>query len=297
MPNAKKKGSGSKISNTEWGMVISALFIIDGIQFSLDWVGIPWIATVGMIANRFISFVTSLAWPTYLYLRGVSLSAPRAMSIIVAFFFEEIPDVDALPFWGLDGIVMCASVKAEEKIKEKTGIDVEKVAGMAQDKTSDVDNTTTNPTEGGENSDEYADAMGQENESRNESEPEDTGVADENKEGDEKHETSDEEADELGKESDKKSEEGKSKDAKDKEKEKGKGGGGQPKTRGGGLDFGGGQRGARGQNSAEAGQDPLNLRGSKADTERILEKEKRSALDNLLDLGGMGKDDETSHSE
>lgn len=131
MPDAKKreekKESGSKISNLEWGMVISLLAIVDTIQIGLDL-----LAQVGVLVNRFIDIVVAMAWPTYLKLRGVKLNAPRVISIIAAFFFEEIPDVDALPFWTADGIVMLASIKAEEKIKEETGIDVGAIASGAE---------------------------------------------------------------------------------------------------------------------------------------------------------------------
>ena len=88
--NPKGKG-GPKISNTEWGMVISLLGLIDLIQFGLDWIGIPFIANVGTIANRLIDVVTGLAWTTYLYLRGVNLKSVKTVgSILLTFFLEEI---------------------------------------------------------------------------------------------------------------------------------------------------------------------------------------------------------------
>ncbi len=116
MAEKKAKKSGPNISKLEWGMVISILGIIDIAQFVLDWIGIPFIATVGTLLNRFISFATGLAWPTYLYLRGVNFDAPKILTVSLGFLLEEIPDVDAMPFWFLDGIVMYASVEAEKKL-------------------------------------------------------------------------------------------------------------------------------------------------------------------------------------
>ena len=52
-PTEKK---GSKISNTEWGLVIGALFVIDLIQIGLDL-----LAQVGVILNRFIDVFVGCA--------------------------------------------------------------------------------------------------------------------------------------------------------------------------------------------------------------------------------------------
>ncbi len=128
----KKKEDGSKISDTEWGMVISFLFIVDGIQLGLNFIGIPFIATLGLLVNRFISFAMALAWPTYLYLRGVNLGGAKMISVVVTFFVESIPNIDSLPMWGLEGIYMMALVKAEEKIKYETGVDVGTIVHMSK---------------------------------------------------------------------------------------------------------------------------------------------------------------------
>jgi preprotein translocase subunit SecF len=51
----KAKKSGPNISKLEWGMVISILGIIDIAQFVLDWIGIPFIATVGTYSSLFVA--------------------------------------------------------------------------------------------------------------------------------------------------------------------------------------------------------------------------------------------------
>ena len=92
--------NGPKISNVEWGLVIGALFMVDIVQIVLDL-----LAQIGVILNRFIDIVVGMALAFYLQMRGQSMANPkRLMGIIGTFVLEEIPDVDALPFWFLDGI-------------------------------------------------------------------------------------------------------------------------------------------------------------------------------------------------
>ena len=127
---AKKKKGGPEISNTEWGMAISALAIIDVVQFGLDWIGIPFVLNAGTVLNRFIDIGTGLAWTTYLKLRGINLDAPKIMGLIITFFLEEIPDIDALPLWTADGVFMYISVKAEKELEKvaEVGVAVAAVA-------------------------------------------------------------------------------------------------------------------------------------------------------------------------
>jgi hypothetical protein len=133
----KKKKTGSKISNTEWGMLIGILGVIDAIQVGLDLIGIPFLASLGTIANRFIDVAVAFALPTYLYLRGVNMKQAKIIgSLMLTFFFEEIPAVDALPLWSADGAYIFLVTKAEEKIKEKTEIDAEKAIAAAKTKTA-----------------------------------------------------------------------------------------------------------------------------------------------------------------
>ena len=107
----------SKISNVEWGLVIGVLFLIDLIQIGLDL-----LAQVGVILNRFIDIFVGLSLGFYLQLRGQSLADPkRLIGLIGTFFAEEIPDLDALPFWGLDGIYNMSLSKSDKIIGQIPG--------------------------------------------------------------------------------------------------------------------------------------------------------------------------------
>ena len=118
--NDKKKEGGSDISNTEWGMVISLLGIVDLIQIILNLA-----LQIGVIVNRFIDIAVGLAWLTYLYLRGVNLKSVKTVgSIILTFFLEEIPDVDALPLWVADGVFVFSVTKAEKELEKAAAVGV-----------------------------------------------------------------------------------------------------------------------------------------------------------------------------
>ncbi len=96
------------ISNVEWGLSIGLLFLIDLFQFILDLIGI------GLVLNSFIDVWVGLSYPFYLRWRGLKLMKPsRAAGLIGTFVFEMIPAVNALPLWGLDGIVNLAIYKGE----------------------------------------------------------------------------------------------------------------------------------------------------------------------------------------
>ena len=113
MAEAKK----SKISNTEWGLLISALFVIDLIQIALDL-----LFQIGVVVNRFIDIFVGMALPFYLHIRGESMADPkRLIGLLVTFVGEEIPDVDALPLWGLDGIYNFTLSKANKTIAKVVG--------------------------------------------------------------------------------------------------------------------------------------------------------------------------------
>lgn len=120
----RKKGGGSKISNAEWVIVLILLGIVDLVQFALDWIGIPYVATVGMIANRLISWVMGILWPTYLWLRGVRFNTVRVFSFILSLFIKEIPDIDSFPTWVMEGLYIKASLEAEKLIEKTTGVDI-----------------------------------------------------------------------------------------------------------------------------------------------------------------------------
>src|SRR3989338_5700280 len=212
--------SGSKISNTEWGIVIGALFLIDAVE-----IGIDFLFGIGLFTNPFIDILVCMAWPTYLHLRGVNVkSAKMVGSFILSFIFQVVPAIDGI--WGLEGLYVFFVVKAEEKIKKETGVDVEKLAAAKAGGTGAADGEAaaageagtaaaegaTGSTEGGAEgtneeggmSDEYADSMGQESDASGQEQESDNPYGDESEEekssrmadeeGDGDHEKSDEDA-------------------------------------------------------------------------------------------------------
>jgi len=84
---------GSKMSNIEWWLLIGALAMTDVVQLVLDAVAI------GLAANRIIDLSIVMALPLYLTLRGFKLDAKVLLLIGGSFLAEEIPVVDAAPFW------------------------------------------------------------------------------------------------------------------------------------------------------------------------------------------------------
>lgn len=101
---------GSKISNTEWGLVIGVLVVIDIVQFILD------LYIIGILANRIIDFGVGMALPFYLKIRGVKLDSKKIGGMILAFLLEQIPGLDALPLWSLDGVMNMMLDKADKKL-------------------------------------------------------------------------------------------------------------------------------------------------------------------------------------
>ena len=108
----------SKISNTEWGIVIGALFVIDLTQILLEWL------VIGLLINPFIDIVVGMSLAFYLQMRGQSLANPkRVIGLIATFFGEQIPGVDAigLPLWTLDGVYNFLLSKSEKIIEQIPG--------------------------------------------------------------------------------------------------------------------------------------------------------------------------------
>jgi len=130
-----------KISKTEWGLIIGLAVVVDVVQIVLDLIG-----QVGVVINRFIDVFYGLCWGFYLQMRGQSLANPkRLISMIATFVGEEIPDVDAFPFWTADAIYMYLLYKANEKLEE-TAPDVQKVIKFSN-KISSSKSLNTNEVE------------------------------------------------------------------------------------------------------------------------------------------------------
>ena len=107
----------SKISNTEWGLLIGALLTVDLVQIGLDFLAI------GLVLNRFIDIFVGMSLAFYLQIRGQSLANPkRIIGIFVTFIGEQIPAIDSLPFWCLDGIYNMTLSKSDKIIGEIPGV-------------------------------------------------------------------------------------------------------------------------------------------------------------------------------
>jgi len=74
---------------------------------------------VGVVANRFIDIATGMIKTFYLWVRGVRLDSKKIWALIGAFIFEEVPGLDALPLWTLDGVMDMVWDKADKKILSK----------------------------------------------------------------------------------------------------------------------------------------------------------------------------------
>lgn len=110
----------SKISNTEWGLVISALFLIDLIQIIIEWLMSWW--GVGIILNWIIDVIVGMSFAFYLQMRGQSLADPKRMfGLIGTFVAELIPVIDELPLWGMDGLFNMAISKSDTILKNIPG--------------------------------------------------------------------------------------------------------------------------------------------------------------------------------
>jgi hypothetical protein len=107
----------SKISNTEWWLVIGALFTIDAIQIGIEWLLI-WFAGTSVVVNFCIDLFVGMSFGFYLHWRGENLANPkRLFGLLGTMGLEMIPGVDELPLWGLDGIYNMIISKSERVIK------------------------------------------------------------------------------------------------------------------------------------------------------------------------------------
>ena len=102
-----KKPGGSKISNFEWWLVVGATFCIDLIQIILDFFA------VGVIVNRLIDIAVGMTLGFYFWIRGVKMDSKKIFAWIGTFVGEEIPGIDALPFWTGDVLLTMAWDKAD----------------------------------------------------------------------------------------------------------------------------------------------------------------------------------------
>jgi len=108
----------SKISNTEWGLVIGALLMVDLVQIVLEWL------VIGLAINPFVDIFVGMSLGLYLHLRGQSLADPkRIIGLVATFLGEQVPGVDAigLPLWTLDGIYNFLLSKSDKILEQVPG--------------------------------------------------------------------------------------------------------------------------------------------------------------------------------
>ncbi len=111
--------SKSKMSNTEWGLLAGAAFMVDGLQILIDWLtlGVSFISI-----NPLIDIFMGMALPFYLHMRGENLvSGKRIGGFVLNFFLKLIPGVDELPLWGADVLFQWAMSRGGKILEELPG--------------------------------------------------------------------------------------------------------------------------------------------------------------------------------
>ncbi len=97
-----KSKTPSKTNGGEWIMVTLALAFVDGAQIILDFVA------VGVAINRFVDIVIAVTFALYLFFRGELADPDTRLRIIailiISFAAEEVPILDAAPFWTGDAL-------------------------------------------------------------------------------------------------------------------------------------------------------------------------------------------------
>jgi len=102
-----------KVSNTEWGLVIGALFTMDAVQLGLIAFGI------GLFINEFIDIFVTMWFGFWLLIRK-QIDWSRFL-ILIAGWMGEAGSDGAIPLWGLEGIVMYMMSKTEKVLDEIPG--------------------------------------------------------------------------------------------------------------------------------------------------------------------------------
>jgi hypothetical protein len=107
----KPERKGSKIDNTEWGLAIGALLLIDIFQAVLDWM------IIGLFVNSFIDIFVGMCWAFYLYIRGVKMDTKKGGAFIITLLLETFGiGLDSAPLWFIDGLITMSLDKADKKL-------------------------------------------------------------------------------------------------------------------------------------------------------------------------------------
>ena len=104
-------GVGSKISNTEWGLVIGAAVMIDLIQVGLEWL------VIGLAINPFIDIFVGMTLAFYFWVRGVKMDEKKILALLGAFLGEMLPIIDEFPLWTGDVLATMVLDKADKILR------------------------------------------------------------------------------------------------------------------------------------------------------------------------------------
>ena len=102
----------TRVSSVEWWLVDGFLWMIDGVQALFD------VFLVGVAANRYIDIIVGLSFCFYLVIRR-QIDMQMGIALLATFLGEEIPGVDAMPFWGLDGYYSMKRARAKEAAEDQ----------------------------------------------------------------------------------------------------------------------------------------------------------------------------------
>lgn len=107
---------GSKISKTEWGLVIGAALMVDILQILLN------LTLIGPFVNGSIDVGMGATLAFYFRLRGVKLDSQKVWGMVGTFLLEFIPIIDSLPLWSLDVFMtMVWDNRDKKKAREARG--------------------------------------------------------------------------------------------------------------------------------------------------------------------------------
>ena len=105
---------GSKISNTEWGLVIGAGVVLDLVQWLLD------AFVVGLFINPFIDIGIGMALPFYFYMRGIKPDSKKVLAWVGSGLIEALT-AGAIPLWTADIVVTMILDKLDKKMAKVMG--------------------------------------------------------------------------------------------------------------------------------------------------------------------------------
>jgi hypothetical protein len=105
---------GSKISNTEWGLVIGVGIVLDIGQYFLDFF------VIGVFINPFIDIGVGMALPLYFSLRGIKVDMKKGLAWLGSGVIESLT-AGLIPLWTADIVITLFLDKADKKLKAIVG--------------------------------------------------------------------------------------------------------------------------------------------------------------------------------